>query len=526
LAALSLLGAGCNAAAPEGGEAEVGSTKAAITAALGGVTNDVEQMKFEVFSCPSASQPDADMDGVPDGVPADQMAISPMGPGFLPDGLDRFKDNQLDSSANGSAHRYSDGLFVVPADTCQVVRATPLQADGTVSKDCYSAAKTIGGVAAGKTKEVIIVNQCKGPKKGVIDAVAALNHPPTLTKLWFDQDGQPTTKFSSCKPFRVCARVVEPDHDPLSWELTQVDGYGAPVVPPEVAISVSPGYPKDEGKGEATQCWDVKAPKGGSYDLQVLAKDLIWDNISDPAAPKLIPIEDFIATFQHETYKSRADQTIPIHALECDEPCRLGVDVVVTMDTSGSMFDEAAALCGSFSGLESTLTGMGVPARVTLLAIDEPDVGGLGAGGNFPCLNATVPAHLGSAVPGDNGMCSAVLNQNESWGSSTAIVAQRFGWNASALRVIIPISDEGPCDGNPCENPGPDRDSISNAIAQAGGAVVSPIVASGAAACTADLALQLASNTGGTVFQSTDPANDLADNLVKQVLKACKKEQH
>ncbi|HXU80268.1 MAG TPA: hypothetical protein VN914_02650 [Polyangia bacterium] len=517
---MSLLWVGCNQPPGPEGNDPVGSTKAAITAALGGVGNDVEMVRFELFGCPDSAHPDGDMDGVPDGVTADQTVISPMGPGFLPDSLDRFKDNPLDNSTTGSQHRYSDGLFVVPANVCQVVRSTPLKGDRSPSMDCYSAARTVGAVTAGTTKELVIVNQCKGRPKAVIDAVAALNHPPELIELGFMQDGHATTKFSSCTPFQMCARVLEPDHDPLSFTLTQVDAYGVPVIPALVAITPAPGFPQDEGNGVTSYCWDVKASKGGSFDLQVVAKDLIWDNLTDPASPKLIPIEDFIATQQHEMYKSRAEQTFPIHAQECDEPCRLGVDVVVTMDTSGSMFDESAALCGGVSSLQAALNGAGISANVQLLAIGAPDPGGAGL---FPCLTDTVPNLLGNAVPGNAGSCPNVLNQNESWGNSTPIVAQRFNWSTGALRVIVPISDEGPCNGDPCQSPGPDRDSILNAIAQHGSAVVSPIVAQGAQTCTSDLASMLAAATGGTVFQSTDPAADLVEHMKNLVLTACKK---
>lgn len=113
--------------------------------------------------------------------------------------------------------------------------------------------------------------------------------------------------------------------------------------------------------------------------------------------------------------------------------------------------------------------------------------------------------------------------QNESWGLFTPIVARRFPWRPSVLRMVVPISDEGPCNGDPCQSPGPDRDSILNAINEHGSAVVSPIVAAGAVACTTDLATMLAAGTGGAVFQSTDPANDLVEHMKNQVLAACKK---
>jgi hypothetical protein len=516
VASVVLGGYGCGIEKPDD---QTSVSRAAVKAAFGDVENDVEKVKFELFACPSAAHPDGDMDGVPDGATAEQTLTSPMGPGFLPDGLMVFQDKPLDSSAAGSAHRYSDGLFVVDADTCKVVRSTPLKGSGVGSEDCFPAAKTIDGVPAGLTKEVVIVNQCKGRPKAIIDAVAALNNPPQLLDVKFTKDkGEPTTKFSSCEPFRICISVIDPDHDPLSWALTEVDDKGAPVSPSNVSIVQAKDYPQTDDKAVSTNCWDVQAGTEGTHELQVVVKDLVWDRMSDPANPKLIPVEDFVKQFQHEDHPSRVQQVFPIHALECEDRCRLGVEIVFTVDTSGSMSDEAAALCNNIAMVQGKLINEGLMASTHLLGIGTPDIPG-----DFPCLTDTVGHLLGTAVPGNGGACGGPLDSNESWGPSTAIVAQRYPWQAGALRVIVPISDEGACRGNPCLNPGEDHDAVLNAIAQHGTAVVSPIVGTGAPACVSQLASELAAGTGGTSFVSTDPTLDLPGYVTDLVKLACKR---
>lgn len=248
---------------------------------------------------------------------------------------------------------------------------------------------------------------------------------------------------------------------------------------------------------------------------------MVWDNISDPAHPALIPIETFIQKFQHESYLSRAQQTFPIHAVEC-EPCRKGVEIVFTMDTSGSMDDEAAALCGSISAVQSTLMAAGIPSTTHLLGIAQT------LGGGLSCLTNSVAGLLGTAVPGDGGACGSSLDHSESWGQSSAIVAQKFPWQPDVLRLVVPISDEASCKGDPCQDPGADRDAINNAVLQsAGTAMVSPIIGTpwdpSQAMCIRGLATDLANGTGGTFLESTDAAQ-LPAIVEKLVKKACRKD--
>lgn len=198
------------------------------------------------------------------------------------------------------------------------------------------------------------------------------------------------------------------------------------------------------------------------------------------------------------------------------------MDLVLVMDTSGSMGDEANVLCSKIDDVVADLRDVDVQVTPHVLGITETP------GFAFWCLTDDVVNLLGGTVPGDPGACPFPDGSfpMESWGPATAIVADRFPWSEGSLRIIVPMSDEGPCDGSfpeGCNDPGDDRDAIDNAIAVAGanGVVVSPVTASGSDLCVKTLAADLAAGTGGTVFQSIDPHNDLANGLYDILLSAC-----
>lgn len=77
------------------------------------------------------------------------------------------------------------------------------------------------------------------------------------------------------------------------------------------------------------------------------------------------------------------------------------------------------------------------------------------------------------------------------------------------MRVVVPISDEGPWCGTPTTSM--DSDSIDHAIAVAvdNDVRVFPITASSATAGAVAEALRLADGTLGTAFAADDPVADL-----------------
>ncbi|MHC4695976.1 MAG: NHL repeat-containing protein [Planctomycetota bacterium] len=199
------------------------------------------------------------------------------------------------------------------------------------------------------------------------------------------------------------------------------------------------------------------------------------------------------------------------------------LDVVFVMDTSTSMNDEAGALCQSLDAIVAQLVATGLDVTPTLLGIAN------NPGGAYGCLTDNVINLLGTAVPGSPppgleqlGSCPGGNEvAHEDWGLATAVVAGGFPWATDAMRLIVPISDEGPWCGNPVTQM--DADSIGHAIvvAQEENVIVSPITGTGSSGSVIALAQQIADATGGTQSSSSAPDQDIAEAIANLVLDAC-----
>lgn len=200
---------------------------------------------------------------------------------------------------------------------------------------------------------------------------------------------------------------------------------------------------------------------------------------------------------------------------QCEPVCP-PADLVFIMDTSGSMEDESRVLCVDTAYVVEDLAEYGFAVSPSYLGITN-----LGTD-LFPCLTDSVLSLLGSPVPGSSS-CGADLEQHEDWAPAVAIVAERFPWSEGAIRLIVPLSDEAPCAGDPCEDPGADREAIANAIEIAGdhNVIVSPITGTGSGPCTIRLARDLADSTGGVTHESTVPQVDMAGAIRAILADAC-----
>lgn len=200
------------------------------------------------------------------------------------------------------------------------------------------------------------------------------------------------------------------------------------------------------------------------------------------------------------------------------------VEIVFTMDTSGSMDDESQALCDTIQAVTQKLADKNIEASSVLWGISET------GGGGFSCLSSHVVEELGDEVPGSPGSCGEGMlsgnsaDNSENWGPATAVIAQRYPWSDDSVRVIVPISDEGPCLGDSCNESGADGEAIKNAIeiAKQNRVFVSPIVGTDAGDCTVSLATEIANKTGGSSFLSQDPNLDVAEAVTLLVEEACK----
>jgi predicted outer membrane repeat protein len=156
---------------------------------------------------------------------------------------------------------------------------------------------------------------------------------------------------------------------------------------------------------------------------------------------------------------------------ECEcHPDKL--DIVFIVDTSPSMTEdgETAQACTMATNVVNQL-------RAYPACLDDPDAieaAFLRITVNPP-LNCTgfpgtVDSVVGLLGNQDPTLCDETIDSSESWGPATALVAQSYPWRQFVRRVIVPISDEGSCDGNEtpegCSTiPGSgDRESIETAI--------------------------------------------------------------
>jgi hypothetical protein len=203
------------------------------------------------------------------------------------------------------------------------------------------------------------------------------------------------------------------------------------------------------------------------------------------------------------------------------------LEVVVLVDTSPSMEDEAEAICATVTDLELRLLRelrlIHAGAHVTVYGIGEE--GELDTE-LYPCVDSTLTDVFGHFVPG-----GGVLTSTEDWGPAVAIVADGNTWMQNTLRSVVSWSDEAPKSGDPCLDPGDDRDFIEAAIdaSNANGVVAVPIVGTDAGtddpghdrACIVNLADDLADGTGGTLAMSDDDDFNLDHILLELFVDYC-----
>lgn len=192
-----------------------------------------------------------------------------------------------------------------------------------------------------------------------------------------------------------------------------------------------------------------------------------------------------------------------------DECGNCAVDVVFMMDTSGSMVPYFTPLCDAIAATVAQLSTQGIDFTSQMWGITDNGSG---------CLTDNVRNRLGGTVPGSPAPPLDLLTSSESWGQAASIAAALYPWTPGAVRVVVPIGDEGPYQGEPVFDPGDDRDVVTHAISVclANRVIASPI--------TPDLisnpgnvllAQDLAAGTGGTWSSTGVNMGDAILNLVE-----------
>ncbi len=199
------------------------------------------------------------------------------------------------------------------------------------------------------------------------------------------------------------------------------------------------------------------------------------------------------------------DRKTNIYTLEvrsCATTYYSPVEVIFAVDTSGSMEEEWNSLCSQISDIVNGLQERGITVRYDILGISEP----FEAAGSYACTGGKT---VRSVVP------DSTINSYEDWGPAIIDLASKYPWREGYIRVVTPISDEGPENGNPINQA--DNVIASQAIrtAQQYKVIVSPILGNNADLEVEQIAAEIAYNTGGVVakFDQGNMAQIVSDAI-------------
>ncbi|MCA9311379.1 MAG: hypothetical protein KDA21_09255, partial [Phycisphaerales bacterium] len=199
------------------------------------------------------------------------------------------------------------------------------------------------------------------------------------------------------------------------------------------------------------------------------------------------------------------------------------VDIVFVMDTSSSMNDEASVICATVTALSAYIANQGIDLQAEYLGIaDTP-------GGAFGCLTDSVINRFGTTVPGMPPAGNETLGDcpggsevpSEDWARATSIVAAYQPWRPGALRIVVPISDEGPWCGDPVNVFDDDATFHAITIALGGEVIISPLLGTGSSQAVIDRGALLADATGGEWTLTTEGGQEIFDSISNIVLAAC-----
>lgn len=229
---LSLCGlAACSGGSSAGGDAEVGSLRAAIELSdFHGVTG----VRIDVVAAEQGCE----------SVPLQSQIAAP-------------ESEALPSSlAQSGEHAFADGLFVLPAGSYRVC-ATPLAGD-VPSAEC-AGTEAMVEIASGLTAEVVLISQCANPSNGAVDVVVALNDAPTIAQVTLD----PSPFISVCESVSATVTANDPNGDDLTyaWSIAAGPEGGRLHASNENAVFSGPA-------GDYTLALQVDDGHGGSAKLQ------------------------------------------------------------------------------------------------------------------------------------------------------------------------------------------------------------------------------------------------------------------
>lgn len=216
----------------------------------------------------------------------------------LPGNLSGFGDNPLDKN---SSHVFSDSYITLP-EGCYDVTVRPITKGKQPSKQCTPASSRGVRVEDGKTTEIVLLVQCKNDPVGGLDTVAVVNHEPQL-KTGTGLVYKPSKFVQTCQEVEVCATVIEPDKDPVTFTWVQVGGS------PSLSFYVS-STTQNAATKEVTQCIRMTTQRAGSYQFKVTAYDMVHEG------GKLVRMEDYLTRRNKQYTRSHDELTFPVYVVE------------------------------------------------------------------------------------------------------------------------------------------------------------------------------------------------------------------
>ncbi|MCO6451260.1 MAG: hypothetical protein J5I90_10785 [Caldilineales bacterium] len=278
--------------------------------------------------------------------------------------------------------------------------------------------------------------------------------------------------------------------------------------PPQAGIN-------NPSEGEIVGYGNILTLAGGAFDAEdgeLTGEQLSWfiDGVSKGKGKEL-PIEGLdigkhvvrLVATDSGNMTDMVEHTFYVQKQYCDGNQNM-LDLTFVIDNGPAMSTHANEFCKALPGIIDDLEDVGLKVQHRVFDI--------------------VPARTG----GPQSICATDVVQSRwrtdidhpsDWGEAVAVLAERLDWKEGYTRMIVPVTNVGPEDGNPTADPGPDRDAIDRAIAAAQDAAVtvSPLMMPPADSINyfANMALaeDLAIATGGTVMQWGAPNLDIAAEL-------------
>ena len=178
------------------------------------------------------------------------------------------------------------------------------------------------------------------------------------------------------------------------------------------------------------------------------------------------------------------------------------VDIIFAMDSSGSMDNEAEALENAITSTTQTLTSDFDLSTKLWSITDELD---------YYNVNFTSSVY--------DQITNSTINSYEDWGPAVYDLSSKYtGWRNGAVKIVVPLSDECPEDGDYCYQNDTDIANKARLAADAADVKVLPIISTGRNDITSRANL-MATNNKILVFPTTSSVStETMANAIKEII--------